>query len=376
MPNLSTIQTFDIALRGGEVLLLLFIAALLLRDYGRIAAARFGAAFAVGAAAFAVSSAPGFADAPLVWRMPMLALATGNAVVFWLFARALFDDAVETRPWHVALWAAFAAGGIANCLGLAHAEAGVARASVVALSIGTLAFNVLAVVQSLASWRTDLVENRRKLRGLIVGSAAAYTVVQTIARLAFPGESAAAIGSVINITAQVAVTVPIAWQMLGASTRDLFSAGAAGTPQPQPPPDEDVGAEPHARAPEPVDASVVEAIEQAVLAGRAYREPNLTIGALANRLGLAEYKLRRAINRGRGYRNFNVFLNEYRIRDAKNMLTDPAKSEISIIQIAMECGFQSLGPFNRAFKAGTGLTPTEFRRQHIGKPAARAVLQS
>ena len=30
--------------------------------------------------------------------------------------------------------------------------------------------------------------------------------------------------------------------------------------------------------------------------------------------------------------------------------------------IAMDAGFQSLGPFNRAFKATTGVTPTEYRR--------------
>jgi AraC-like DNA-binding protein len=32
------------------------------------------------------------------------------------------------------------------------------------------------------------------------------------------------------------------------------------------------------------------------------------------------------------------------------------------ITIAMDAGFQSLGPFNRAFKALTGVTPTEYRR--------------
>jgi AraC-like DNA-binding protein len=32
-----------------------------------------------------------------------------------------------------------------------------------------------------------------------------------------------------------------------------------------------------------------------------------------------------------------------------------------VLSIALEAGFQSIGPFNRAFKAATGLTPTEFR---------------
>ena len=36
-----------------------------------------------------------------------------------------------------------------------------------------------------------------------------------------------------------------------------------------------------------------------------------------------------------------------------------------MITIAMDAGFQSLGPFNRAFKATTGVTPTEYRRLNV-----------
>jgi len=83
---------------------------------------------------------------------------------------------------------------------------------------------------------------------------------------------------------------------------------------------------------------------------------------LAQRLGIPEYKLRRLINQRLGYRNFNVFLNNHRIEESKAALADPAQAEVPIITIAMDAGFQSLGPFNRAFKALTGVTPTEYRR--------------
>jgi AraC-like DNA-binding protein len=36
-----------------------------------------------------------------------------------------------------------------------------------------------------------------------------------------------------------------------------------------------------------------------------------------------------------------------------------------VLTIALDAGFQSIGPFNRAFKAATGVTPTEFRRQAL-----------
>lgn len=76
---------------------------------------------------------------------------------------------------------------------------------------------------------------------------------------------------------------------------------------------------------------------------------------------MPEYKLRRAINQGPGYRNFNVFLNRYRIAEVKAALANPACSPVPVLTLAMDAGFQSLGLFNRAFKAETGVTPTEFR---------------
>ena len=95
------------------------------------------------------------------------------------------------------------------------------------------------------------------------------------------------------------------------------------------------------------------------------RHDNVTIGSLATRLGIPEYRLRRLINQRLGYRNFNVFLNNHRIEEAKAALADPAQAEVPVITIAMDAGFQSLGPFNRAFKAVTGVTPTEYRRLKV-----------
>jgi AraC-like DNA-binding protein len=40
---------------------------------------------------------------------------------------------------------------------------------------------------------------------------------------------------------------------------------------------------------------------------------------------------------------------------------------VPVLTIAMDTGFRSIGPFNRAFKADTGLTPTEFRRLELAK---------
>ena len=54
----------------------------------------------------------------------------------------------------------------------------------------------------------------------------------------------------------------------------------------------------------------------------------------------------------------------------KAALSDPSQRDVQVLTIAMDAGFQSIGPFNRAFKADTGMTPTEFRRHALTRSQA------
>ena len=92
-----------------------------------------------------------------------------------------------------------------------------------------------------------------------------------------------------------------------------------------------------------------------------HRDEGLTIAALAQRLGEQEYRLRRVINGSLGHRNFAQFLNAYRLAEVKAALADPAQREVPILTIALDAGFGSLGPFNRAFREAEHMTPSEFR---------------
>jgi AraC-like DNA-binding protein len=97
-----------------------------------------------------------------------------------------------------------------------------------------------------------------------------------------------------------------------------------------------------------------------------WRQEGLTIGKLADQVGVPEYRLRRLINKALGHRNFAAYLNGYRIEAARATLSDPAKRRLPVLTIALDLGFGSIGPFNRTFKDATGMTPTEFRRAHLG----------
>jgi AraC-like DNA-binding protein len=347
-----TLATFDLALRGATVALLLVLAASLYRDFSKVVAGRFGTALALGSAAHAMVSGIGPIPAVSFWHAPLIALSTGNVVVFWLFCRALFDDAFTPRPVHALIWLAVAAFSFANCLWLA--PAGYARLSVVATNLLALGFIGLAVGQTIASWSADLVEGRRRLRILIVAAAALYGGINAALQILVSGGDAGTIANTVNAAILAGIVAVISSAMMRVDGADLFSP-ASVVPAVSAPPAAVADAD-------AADQKQVDALMRLMADERIYRHDNITIGTLATRLKIPEYKLRRLINQRLGYRNFNVFLNNHRIEEAKAALADPAQAEVPVITIALDAGFQSLGPFNRAFKATTGVTPTEYRR--------------
>jgi AraC-like DNA-binding protein len=90
-----------------------------------------------------------------------------------------------------------------------------------------------------------------------------------------------------------------------------------------------------------------------------YRQEKLTLKDLAVALGLPEYKVRAVINTELGYRNFNEFINEYRIIEAAQRLI--AEPETPISNIALDVGYRTLSSFNRAFRKEKETTPTAYR---------------
>lgn len=350
-PELTSLFAFDLALRAGTVALLLVLAASLFRGFGTVLAGRLAAAFALGAAAHAVTYSIGATSPVSIAHAPLIALSTGNVVVFWLFTRALFDDAFRLRWWHALVWAAVAAFSFVNCMWIAPASG--VRLSVIAINLVALGFIALAVMQTVASWSSDLVERRRSVRVFIVSAAAFYGGLNAVLQIAMSGGGSAELANTVNSAVLASVVAAICHAMLRVDGADLFPVAP------------EVAANTGAAAvgeSSAADQKLIDALMRLMADERAYRHDNVTIGTLATRLGIPEYRLRRLINQRLGYRNFNVFLNEHRIAEAKAALADPSQAEVPVITIAMDAGFQSLGPFNRAFKATTGVTPTEYRR--------------
>lgn len=352
------IGTLDTALRGAAVVLYLVIAVTVLRQSRARPAAWLGAALAAGAAAYAVCSVAGHPVSGAPWLAPLLAVCAGNVVVFWLFTQAVFDEAFRPRSWHAALWLALAACPVAALLDPAFA---VSRPVEIAVRIVPVALVLLALVQTVAGWRGDLVEGRRRLRLFIIAAVAVHTAVSATVDLSLGPAHVPPGMHLLNAAALVAIAAVIAVVLLQADLDPVLASPAAPVPAAAAP-GPGAAETPAAGRADAVDPQLLATLERLMTVDRLYRQEGLAIGTLAARLGVPERRLRHAINQGLGHRNFNDYLNRHRLADAKQALADPGQAKVPILTIALDSGFQSLGPFNRAFKADTGVTPTEFRR--------------
>lgn len=353
------LSLLDAALRGMLLALLVLVAAVLWRDRRRAPAARAGVALALGQVVQTIGAAPWIEqNLPFAWQMPLIAVSVANVVLFWIFVRALFDDAFVPRPIHALAWAGVALLSLANCLlAVTHGAWALREITVGAQRAVPLLFAVLAAQAAARQWRADLVEQRRRLRLFIVATGVAYTVAMLAARLAAPGGRLSPTLALLDAAAMLAMVAVIAVHLLRLGPSELFPqaepAAAPAAPVPQ------------AAVPDPAEERLAQALEQVMVQQRAYRDEGLSVATLATRLAVPEYRLRRLINQRLGHRNFNAFVNGYRLAEASTVLADPQRRELPVLSIALEAGFQSIGPFNRAFKAATGLTPTEFRREKL-----------
>ncbi|HEY9003384.1 MAG TPA: helix-turn-helix domain-containing protein [Mucilaginibacter sp.] len=94
---------------------------------------------------------------------------------------------------------------------------------------------------------------------------------------------------------------------------------------------------------------------------KVYLDPSLKMDMLADKLLLTERSVSNLLNHHIG-KNFNDFINEYRVEESKRKLVDPACRQFTIAAIGLDCGFNSLATFQRCFKQITGVTPGQYQK--------------
>lgn len=102
-------------------------------------------------------------------------------------------------------------------------------------------------------------------------------------------------------------------------------------------------------------------LEQWMESEKPYLEPELTLSELAKQLQTNTSILSRLINQG-FQQNFNDFINSYRVAAVKQRLEKGDHKRLTLLSIALDCGFNSKATFNRAFKKFTGKSPREMAR--------------
>jgi AraC-like DNA-binding protein len=296
----------------------------------------------------------------------LMALCVSGTAWLWIAARALFSDGFSFAPsvWAPAL--AMVVLGLAAHLPRLPAWAdGPARAGLALEPLhgaAMLAFTGAALWEIVRGWRDDLVEPRRVARRWGAMGIGVYAAVAVVVELAVRDRPVGRLLPAVHIAGIGAVTLALAVLMARRSLDEVLGVRApseALVPAAEAPaavaPSVTASPQPPANG---KAARALERLTQAMTQARLYRREGLTLAALGRELDIDEALLRRQINQQLGYRNFNDFLHHYRLQEAADRLVH---EDLPILTIALECGYGSIGPFNRAFKQRFGMTPSEYR---------------
>jgi AraC-like DNA-binding protein len=328
--------TLSEALRLCAAVQLTLLAALLLRDHRRARVTPATAAFVASVVCYLVLPLLQRHHAPAAARLLAVIGALAVPFAFWLTARLHFDDGFAPRPLPTVV-----------LLGILVA----ARAAVAPWRYVSSAVALLAVGDALRRIHGgaggDLLVARLRLRRLVLVASGLYAVLVAIAEAALHrGSRLEALLSLVNDFGLFALVLAVS------------AVGFRLEP--------DLLRTVPARELDGLDPALRQRLDRLIQEEQVFRTEGLTIGALARRLGEHEYRVRQLINTQLGFRNFNAFLNHFRVQEARRLLSDPRQTELGVAEIAYRLGYASLGPFNRAFKEITGRTPTEFKKAALG----------
>jgi len=108
---------------------------------------------------------------------------------------------------------------------------------------------------------------------------------------------------------------------------------------------------------------VLETLRMYIEKKKPYRDPELTLDILSKSSKIPARQISSSINRFADM-NFNTFINQFRVDEAKRMLHDEQYNHLSILGIGFEVGFNSKATFYSVFKKLTGMTPAKWQK-HI-----------
>lgn len=101
-------------------------------------------------------------------------------------------------------------------------------------------------------------------------------------------------------------------------------------------------------------------LENHIQSEKLYANPNLKLKDLAAGMNILPHTLSQVLNDNLG-KSFPKYVNEYRIEEAKRILSQ--ETNLTLEAIGYDCGFNSKSTFYTTFKKVTGLTPAAYQKQ-------------
>ena len=334
MPELANLEIF---LRGGAIATLLICAAIFAlpppfrRKEGSVAA------LCLALCAYMAVSSPGLGFETGLTFVLLAAVAAAVPVLIYWVALELFQDDQHFAGWQLFTCALIIA---ASWLSFTSVSVGILRGAGVIVIFSHLVGVIIAGDQG------DLIEARRHFRRWFLLAIAAVAMV--ITALEITGwDRGLPVGFYLlhAVLVWCLAAVFLIWSVRVDPT--LWMVKRQSTPS-------EVSHSPAQRA-------LIARINTA-MSNNLWEREGLTLSQMAQELGTQDHRLRSAINQAMGHRNFSSFINGYRIERAKSLLSDPDAADRTVLSIAYDVGFASLGPFNRAFRDATATTPTAFRQ--------------
>lgn len=264
----------------------------------------------------------------------------------WLLVRALFrrPDAQRTA-WPLAVVGAMVALGAVLRL-TDGPPAPLWRMASNAEGLTSSALLLLATIEPLKGIGGNVPLSEKRFR---TGFAASYAAILAIAVLLVDGAPAG------SAAARFGGGIKAACALVALAGMGFAIWYRTSNPVPRP-------TRPRRRSQAGDDSGLGERILHLMQREAAFAQPDLKVADLARIAGEAEYKITQCVTGALGFRNFNHMANHFRVAEAKRRLADRRLDHLPILTIALDCGFGSIGPFNRAFKAEAGTTPMHFRK--------------
>ncbi|PJZ76783.1 helix-turn-helix domain-containing protein [Leptospira neocaledonica] len=272
------------------------------------------------------------------------------SVFFYLFVSSLFEDTFKLKFWHGGLFLSlnifcFYVFIVSDIRSQDSVFANVLFSMPQVFYLGIILFTLGKVLKDK---NVDLLESRREFRVIFAWVTGLYSISVVLLEVITKDAGYSAQLDLINSSFIFVLVFFISFRLFQ-FRENVFPNGEI---QKEEAPEE------------PLDENLLQKLDSLLKEQKVFLQENLTILALAKQLNVPEKKVRRLINKGLGYRNFNEFLNHFRIQEAKFILSDPGKNDFQVLRIAMDLGYGSLAPFNRAFKEIVGMTPSDFRKQN------------